>query len=46
MSCFTCTHSTPQGCELKRQEFETYAPCAAHEYEPGTDHEEKGESDD
>lgn len=33
MSCFDCIHSTPAGCDLNRPEFETYADCAAFEWE-------------
>lgn len=33
MSCFDCIHSQPTGCRLNRAEFETYANCAAFEWE-------------
>lgn len=33
MSCFDCLHSQPTGCRLNRAEFETYANCAAFEWE-------------
>jgi hypothetical protein len=45
-SCYDCFHNQPQGCRLKRPEYETYTQCPEYDYEPSSDNEEKGESDD
>jgi hypothetical protein len=31
MSCFSCSHNQPQGCLLKRPEYETYTECPEYD---------------